>query len=85
MARAAVTALLALAGLFSACGRHLRRARQDRGRVTHWDRNIAHVQVTDLRESNLEVRILVTAKNSPKTFDLRCEVREKLIAFLQTN
>ncbi|MHA6297209.1 mechanosensitive ion channel family protein [Devosia sp. CAU 1758] len=51
----------------------------------HWDGNIAHVQVTDLREASLEVRILVTARNAPKAFDLRCEVREKMIAFLQEN
>jgi small-conductance mechanosensitive channel len=49
----------------------------------YWDGNVAHVQVTDLREANLEVRILVTARNAPKAFDLRCEVREKMIAFLQ--
>ena len=29
-----------------------------------WDKNIAHVQVTDLRETNLEVRILVTARDA---------------------
>lgn len=51
----------------------------------YWDKNIAHVQVTDLRETTLEVRILVTARNAPKAFDLRCEVREKLIAYLQAN
>ncbi|HEV7346186.1 MAG TPA: mechanosensitive ion channel family protein [Devosia sp.] len=49
----------------------------------HWDGNVAHVQVTDLRETTLEVRVLVTARNAPTTFDLRCEVREKLINFLQ--
>ncbi|MGV8853355.1 MAG: mechanosensitive ion channel family protein [Devosia sp.] len=49
-----------------------------------WDRNIAHVQLTELRETNIEVRILVTARDAPRAFDLRCEVREKLIAFLQT-
>ena len=31
----------------------------------------------------MEVRILVSARNAPRTFDLRCEVREKLVAFLQ--
>ena len=30
-----------------------------------------------------EVRILASARTSPRSFDLRCEVREKLIAFLQ--
>lgn len=50
----------------------------------HWDRNIANVQVTDLRETSMEIRILVTARNAGQAFDLRCEVREKLIAFLQS-
>ncbi|MDR6951800.1 small-conductance mechanosensitive channel [Ancylobacter sp. 3268] len=48
-----------------------------------WDRKVVNVQVTDFRESVMEVRILVSASNSGRTFDIRCEVREKLIAFLQ--
>ncbi len=49
----------------------------------HWDGNIVGVQVTDFREGTMELRILVTARTAGKAFDLRCEVREKLIAFLQ--
>jgi small-conductance mechanosensitive channel len=48
-----------------------------------WDRRVVAVQVTDFRESVMEVRILASASNAPKTFDLRCEVREKLIDFIQ--
>ncbi|MBA4788780.1 MAG: mechanosensitive ion channel family protein [Rhizobiales bacterium] len=48
-----------------------------------WDRQVVNVQVTDFRESVMEVRILVSAGNGGRTFDLRCEVREKLIAYLQ--
>lgn len=48
-----------------------------------WDRQVVAVQVTDFRENVMEVRILVSANNAPKTFDLRCEVREKLIDFIQ--
>lgn len=48
-----------------------------------WDRRVVNVQVTDFRESVMEVRILVSAVTSARAFDLRCEVREKLIAFLQ--
>ncbi|POR51320.1 small-conductance mechanosensitive channel [Bosea psychrotolerans] len=48
-----------------------------------WDRRVVNVQVTDFRQSTMEVRILVSAGTSPRAFDLRCEVREKLIAFLQ--
>lgn len=49
----------------------------------NWDGNIAGVQVTDFRDSTMELRILVTARTAGKAFDLRCEVREKLITFLQ--
>lgn len=48
-----------------------------------WDRQVVNVAVTDFRESVMEVRILVSAAHAGAAFDLRCEVREKLIAFLQ--
>lgn len=48
-----------------------------------WDRKVVNVAVTDFRETVMEVRILVSAPNAGAAFDLRCEVREKLIAFLQ--
>jgi small-conductance mechanosensitive channel len=48
-----------------------------------WDQRVVAVQVTDFRENVVEIRILVSAANAPKAFDLRCEVREKLIDFIQ--
>ena len=48
-----------------------------------WDRQVVNVAVTDFRETVMEVRILVSAVHAGAAFDLRCEVREKLIAFLQ--
>lgn len=48
-----------------------------------WDKRVVNVQVTDFRESVMEVRILVSASNAGRVFDIRCEVRERLIAFLQ--
>ena len=48
-----------------------------------WDRQVVAVQVTDFRERTMEVRVLVSAANGGKLFDLRCLVREKLIAYLQ--
>jgi small-conductance mechanosensitive channel len=50
-----------------------------------WDRKVCGVQVTDASERGIEVRALVSAADSSKAWDLRCEVREKLIAFLQQN
>lgn len=48
-----------------------------------WDGRVVNLQVTDARERSLELRALVSARNAPATWDLRCEVREKLIAFLR--
>jgi small-conductance mechanosensitive channel len=48
-----------------------------------WDRKVMALQVTDARERTMELRCLAGARNSGEAFDLRCEVREKLIAFLQ--
>lgn len=48
-----------------------------------WDQRVANVAVTDFKENVMEIRILVSATNSGRTFDLRCEVREKLIDFVQ--
>jgi small-conductance mechanosensitive channel len=48
-----------------------------------WDRRVVNMQVTDLRADTMEIRMLVSASNAGRTFDIRCEVREKMIAFLQ--
>ncbi len=48
-----------------------------------WDRKVINTQVTDTREHVIEVRVLVSAANASAAFDLRCETREKLIAFLR--
>lgn len=48
-----------------------------------WDRDVAALQVTDLTERTMQIRCLASARNAPTAFDLRCEVREKMIAFLK--
>lgn len=50
-----------------------------------WDRNVNVLQVTDCKESTLEIRILVSAKNSPEAWDLRVYIREKMVEFIQKN
>jgi small-conductance mechanosensitive channel len=50
-----------------------------------WDGAVHAIQVTDAKESTVELRVLVSARNSTDLFDLRCNVRERLIAFLQQN
>jgi small-conductance mechanosensitive channel len=48
-----------------------------------WDGRVVNLQVSDAKESTIEVRVLVSARSAPAAWDLRCEVREKLIAFLR--
>lgn len=48
-----------------------------------WDGTTAALQVTDFKEGSIELRCLMSARAPGQTFDLRCEVREKLIDFLQ--
>ena len=50
-----------------------------------WDRKVCGLQVTDTRESVIEVRALVSSTNAGKLGDLRCEIREGLIEFLRQN
>jgi small-conductance mechanosensitive channel len=49
-----------------------------------WDGEVANLQVTDARERTMEVRCLMSARDSGKLSDLRSEVREKMITYLQT-
>jgi small-conductance mechanosensitive channel len=48
-----------------------------------WDERVCVLQVTDTKERTMELRVLVSASDSGRTFDLRCIVREKLVAFIQ--
>lgn len=50
-----------------------------------WDKRVKIIQVTDAKESVIELRALVSAANSSKAFDLRCYVRENLIKFIRDN
>ncbi len=51
----------------------------------HWDGLVNVVQVTDAKERTMEVRALMSADDSGTAWDLRVEVREKLITFIQNN
>ncbi|MCJ0826563.1 mechanosensitive ion channel family protein [Luteimonas sp. 50] len=48
-----------------------------------WDGRVCVAQVTDAAETTLQVRLLVSARNSGDLFDLRCAVRERMVAWLQ--
>src|SRR3546814_2629786 len=48
-----------------------------------WDGRFQNVQVTDTRPEAIEVRALMTARDASRTFDLRCDVREAMLAFVR--
>ena len=50
----------------------------------HWDGKVNLLQVTGAKEHTLEIRALASAADASNAWDLRCEVRERLIAFLQS-
>jgi small-conductance mechanosensitive channel len=48
-----------------------------------WDGKVNVLQVTDAKEHTLEIRALASAADASLAWDLRCEIREKLVAFIQ--
>lgn len=48
-----------------------------------WDRRVCVLQVTDANDHAMQLRALVSSVDSGRNWDLRCRVREGLIAFLQ--
>jgi len=48
-----------------------------------WDEKVNAIQVTNATDRVIELRALMSARNSSDAFDLRCHVREKLIEFIQ--
>ncbi len=52
---------------------------------TLWDKRFWNLQVSDANERAMQIRILATATDSSKAWDLRCEIREKLIGYIQQN
>jgi hypothetical protein len=63
--------------------------REELNRLCHeaseWDGRISLLQVTDTTERTMQLRALVTSQDSGKNFDLRCKIREGLIAYMQAN
>ncbi len=50
-----------------------------------WDGKVNVIQVTDLTEKTMELRALVSARDSPTAWDLRVLIREKLVEFIKKN
>lgn len=50
-----------------------------------WDGRVCGLQVTETSERAMQVRILVSAGDAARAWDLRCRVREGLLHFIQQN
>lgn len=48
-----------------------------------WDNRVGVLQVTDAVDGVVRVRMLVSAPDAGQLFDLRCDVREGMVAWLQ--
>jgi len=53
------------------------------GQSKLWNGRVLSLQVSGCTETTIELRALVSASNAAALWDLRCEVREKLIDYLQ--
>lgn len=49
-----------------------------------WDKRARSVLVTDATENIVQIRILVSAKDTSDLYSLRCDIRERMITFVQT-
>ncbi len=49
----------------------------------YYDGRVWRLHVTDTSERTVEMRLLMSAKSAPDLWELRCEVREKIVAHLQ--
>jgi small-conductance mechanosensitive channel len=50
-----------------------------------WDRRFWNLQVSDATDRTIQLRVLATSSDSSKSWDLRCEIREKFVAYIQRN
>lgn len=50
-----------------------------------WDGDAWVLQVVDTTETSIVVRTLATAQDAPTAWDLRCDIREHLVAWLRDN
>jgi small-conductance mechanosensitive channel len=50
-----------------------------------WDGNLCKLHVTNLTDRAMEMRCAVSASDSGRAFELCCEVREKMIAWVREN
>jgi small-conductance mechanosensitive channel len=79
--------LLAAVMIYTDYGVPVQQLREELHRILEttdlWDKRTWALQVTDATESTIQIRALMSARNGPAAFDLRCYVREGLVQFLQ--
>ena len=75
--------------LYTDYGVPVDRIRQELERLVRttplWDGKVCGVQVTDCREHVLQLRLLVSAASAGNAWDLRCLLREAMVAFIREN
>jgi hypothetical protein len=47
-----------------------------------WDGDVCNVQVIETTPTSIQVRLLISARDSGAAWDLRCHLREKIIEWL---
>lgn len=52
---------------------------------SQWDKRVGALQVADINPSTMELRLTMSAANSSQLWDLRCDIREKMIKFIRSN
>ncbi len=50
-----------------------------------WDKRFWNLQVSDAGEKAIQLRILATSSDSSRSWDLRCDIREQFVAYIQSN
>ncbi len=58
-------------------------SRKSSSQIHFWDKRFWNVQVTDSSDKTMKIRVLASSTDSSKCWDLRCVIREKLIAYIQ--
>ena len=49
----------------------------------HWDGDVVGLQMTDASERTVTLRVIASARDAPTLWNLRCEIRENLVAYLR--
>ena len=50
-----------------------------------WDQRAQALQITETTADAIEMRLLMSAKDGPTLFDLRCGIRESMLDWIRTN